>query len=248
MTPTAAPKPSAEPLEGRTPDVPHLAAADGTVVVYSDIGCPWATLALHHLRRAIRRAEAPLAIDHRAFPLELFNSRPTPKEILDPEVAAVAEREPALGWTGWQAPPSTYPDTTLPAMEAVQAAKDPRIGGLEGSDQLDEALRAAFYTESRCVSVHSELIAVARRCSLVDSDALDDALRSGTYRRALFTQWEVSATDAVRGSPHLFLTDGTNYHNPGIAFDWPDGEPRPVIHAYQPGVWDRLVTLAVTAR
>lgn len=29
MTPTAAPEPSAEPLAGRAPDVPHLAAADG---------------------------------------------------------------------------------------------------------------------------------------------------------------------------------------------------------------------------
>jgi len=56
-----------------------------TVIVYSDIGCPWASLGLFNLRRAAAEEGVRLTVDHRAFPLELFNSRPTPKWILDPE-------------------------------------------------------------------------------------------------------------------------------------------------------------------
>ncbi|CAL9557623.1 hypothetical protein [Streptomyces sp. enrichment culture] len=51
------------------------------VTVWSDLGCPWATLALHTLRTAARAREQDLLIDHRAFPLELFNHQPTPKYV-----------------------------------------------------------------------------------------------------------------------------------------------------------------------
>lgn len=231
--------------EAGTPPGRSLSAAPGTVLVYSDIGCPWASLALHHLRGAISAAEAPLRIDHRAFPLELFNARPTPKGVLDPEVAAVAGLEPALGWSAWSAPESRYPVSTLLAMEAVQAAKREDIGGLEGSDQLDAALRHAFYAESRCVSLHTEVVAVAEQCPLVDEAALEEALWRGTCRRVLKAQWELAATDAVRGSPHLFLADGTGHHNPGIAFTWPPDTAGPVVHSYRPESWRELVTAAV---
>jgi predicted DsbA family dithiol-disulfide isomerase len=215
-----------------------------TVTVYSDIGCPWASLGLFNLRRAAAEEGVALAVDHRAFPLELFNSRPTPKWILDPEIAALAEREPALGWTDWQGPESGYPVTLLPAMEAVQAAKtQPGTpeAGLAASDQLDAALRHAFYAESRCVSVHSEILAVAEECPLVDTAHLDGALRRGTCRGVLFDQWEESKAPEVRGSPHFFLPDGTDLHNPGIAFTWPKGTPRPLITEYTPAFWTSLV-------
>ena len=77
MTSAASPDP-----EQPTSDAPE----PGVVRFYSDIGCPWASLAVHRLRR--RRAERGLddvvRIDHRAFPLELFNEQVTPKTIVDP--------------------------------------------------------------------------------------------------------------------------------------------------------------------
>ncbi|MGW3031147.1 DsbA family oxidoreductase [Streptomyces sp. NPDC001178] len=215
-----------------------------TVIVYSDIGCPWASLGLFNLRRAAAEEGVRLTIDHRAFPLELFNSRPTPKWILDPEIAAVAEREPALGWTGWQGPESGYPVTMLPAMEAVQAVKaqpGPPEAGLAASDQLDAALRHAFYAESRCISVHSEILAIADDCPLVDTGHLDTALRRGTCRIAIFDQWEESKAPEVTGSPHFFLPDGTGLHNPGIVFSWPKDARRPLITDYRPAFWRSLV-------
>ncbi|MGR4881622.1 DsbA family protein [Streptomyces sp. LARHCF249] len=191
-----------------------------TVTVWSDIGCPWASLALHTLRAAARRRALPLLIDHRAFPLELFNGEPTPKFIVDPEVMAIAARLPELGWRLWNGPASAYPVTTLPALEAVQAAKDPAIGGLRGSDELDEALRRAFYADSRCISVHAVILDIARQCEHVDAGALAEALARGTGRAEVYAQWRTAEGPDVQGSPHLFAGGGYAAHNPGAAFTW----------------------------
>lgn len=212
-----------------------------TVVVYSDIGCPWASLALHHLRRAAAAAAVRIDVAHRAFPLELFNARPTPRRILDPEIEVVAELEPALGWAPWSGEPSDYPASTLPAMEAVQAAGTPAVGGPAAADQLDAALRHAFYGRSRCITVHAEILAVAETCPAVDAAALDAELRTGVHRAALFAHWREASGPAVQGSPHLFLPDGTDLHNPGVTFTWPRGAPRPVVTRYAPQVWDDIV-------
>lgn len=65
----------------------------GAVTVWSDIGCPWATLALHTLHAEASARGQQITVIHRAFPLELFNRMPTPKFIVDatePASAAVA--------------------------------------------------------------------------------------------------------------------------------------------------------------
>ncbi len=50
----------------------------------------------------------------------------------------------------------------------------------------------------------------------------------------------------MKGSPHLFPSDGTDAHNPGIRMHW-EAEPGrgfPVIDADDPSVYDSLVTTA----
>jgi predicted DsbA family dithiol-disulfide isomerase len=56
-----------------------------TVTIWSDIGCPWASLAVWrlHARRAALGLTDSVRFEHRCFPLELFNSRPSPRGILD---------------------------------------------------------------------------------------------------------------------------------------------------------------------
>lgn len=202
----------------------------GTVTVWSDIGCPWASLALHTLRSRARHRDATLFIDHRCFSLELFNAQPTPKLIVDAEVAAIAGVCPELRWKAWTAPDYHYPVTTLPAMEAVQACKDLSIGGLTASDQLDAALREAFYVYGRCISLHPVLLDVAEECSEVDPTALAEALATGTGRATVYEHWQTAQRDEVRGSPHLFLGSGYSAHNPGAQYHWtgqsPYGFPR----------------------
>lgn len=195
------------------------------VTVWSDIGCPWASLSLHLLRRTAADRGTSVVIDHRAFPLELFNRMSTPKPLVDAEIVVVAGRFPELQWRLWAGPTHAYPVTTLPALEAVQAAKAPGVGGLQASDQLDAALRRAFYIESRCIAVHSVIIDIAGECPDVDADALAQALSRGKGREAVFQQWRTAMGSGVQGSPHLFTAGGYTAHNPGATYHWTGRPP-----------------------
>lgn len=224
-----------------------ISAAPGTIQVWSDIGCPWAHAAVWRLWDARRRLglEERVRFDHRVFPLELFNSQPTPRNELEPEIPACSSLAPRAGWQPWSAPDWAWPVTMLPAMEAVQAAKDQ---GLPASEALDRGLRRAFWAESRCVSLRHVILEVASETDGLDLDRLASALDAGTARRALFEQWEVAKTDAVAGSPHLFLPDGTNAENPGVETSWAeeDGVWIPTIVRDDPSVYDEFVRRAAT--
>jgi predicted DsbA family dithiol-disulfide isomerase len=223
--------------------------APGTIVVFSDIGCPWAHLAVWRLHDARRRLglEGSVAFDHRVFPLELFNSQATPRDELAVEWEACAALTPRAGWHAWSGPDWAWPATMLPPMEAVQAAKEQ---GLAASEQLDRGLRRAFWGESRCVSLRHVILEVAAECDGLDLEALADAFDSGRARHLLFEQYEVAQSVAVDGSPHLFLADGTSVQNPGIEATWEqgtDGFWRPTIVRDDPSVYDDLLRRAAAS-
>jgi predicted DsbA family dithiol-disulfide isomerase len=223
-----------------------LAAAPGTIQVWSDIGCPWAHAAVWRLWDARRRLglEDGVRIDHRAFPLELFNSEPTPRNELEPEIPICSSLAPRAGWQAWSGPDWAYPVTMLPPMEAVQAAKEQ---GLAVSEALDRGLRRAFWGESRCVSLRHVILEVASETDGLDLAALADALDAGRARPAIFEQWDVAKTDAVQGSPHLFAPDGTNAQNPGLDMEWSQGDDGvwlPTILLDDPTAYDDLLRRA----
>jgi hypothetical protein len=85
----------------------------GSIVVYSDLGCPWATVAITRLLRARAELDADdqVQVDYRCFLLEDINARPTPKPVIDAEIPVVRTLEPMLGWTSWQRDLSTWPVT-----------------------------------------------------------------------------------------------------------------------------------------
>lgn len=222
-------------------------ADPGVLTVWSDIGCPWASLALHTLHAAAEQRGVALVIDHRAFPLELFNRRGTPKLIIDVEVYAIAGLRKELGWRPWTASDSTYPVAMLPAMAAVQAAKSEHVGGLTASDELDSALRRAFYADCRCISIHTEIIDIAAECPSVDEDALDHALRQGAGWADVYAQWNTAQRPEISGSPHLFVGAGdtAGLHNPGVAYHWtapPDDGGVVRFERYEPGWADAVLT------
>lgn len=217
-----------------------------TVTLWGDITCPWATLAvirLHETRARLGLDDA-VAIDLRAFPLELFNGRTTPRLVVDAEIAAVGARAPSFGWQIWQGDLETYPGTVLLALEAVQAAK---AQSWRASEQLDLALRHGFFAESRNVGARHDIVDIASSCDALDVDALTDALDDGRARRAVIDQWHEAGRGEVKGSPHVFLADGTNVHNPGITMHWEGEKPGgfPVIDADDPSVYDDLLRQAV---
>src|ERR671932_783943 len=138
-----------------TRGMPDVAPA--TIAIYSDIGCPWAHLAVYRLHVTRKRLglEDAVAFDHRAFPLEVFNER--------------------AGWQIWQAEPFTWPVTTLLALEAVQAAKEQ---GPQASERLDRALRVVLFGRSRCISLRHVVLEVAAETG-IDVPALREALDDG---------------------------------------------------------------------
>lgn len=215
----------------------------GTITVWSDISCPWASLALHTLRSVAAERGVELLVDHRAFPIELFNSSPTPKELLDAEVIVIAGGFPELGWQLWHGPAHAYPATILPALEAVQAAKHPQVGGLRASNELDTALRHAFYVDSRCISLHPVILDIAKGCDSLDAEALAASLAHGHGRAEVYRHWEIARSSRVQGSPHIFAPAGFAGHNPGATYHWtarpPLGFPLhrhgfPVLDGYDP--------------
>jgi hypothetical protein len=155
--------------------------------------------------------------------------------IVDMEVIAIASRLPDLGWRPWSGPDSTYPVTMLPPLEAVQAAKDPAVGGLAASDELDAGLRRAFYVEGRCISVHGVILDVAAECPHVVAAELGAALARGAGREAVYRQWALAQLPDVQGSPHVFTSSGYDEHNPGVTYHWTASPPLgfPHLEAYR---------------
>lgn len=226
--------------KGTTIDV-----AAGKVAIYSDITCPWAHVCVHRLHetRARLGLEDAVTFDPRAFPLELINDAPTPKKVLDAEIPVAGALEPEAGWQIWQGDPSEYPVTTLPALEAVIAVKDqsPKL-----AEQLDRALRRAFFGESRTISMRHEILALAADIGDLDVGSLERALDDGRARARLTKDHLVSETESVEGSPHVFLANGTNVANPGVELRWEGehGKGFPVVVADDPSIYERLLRQA----
>lgn len=187
--------------------------APGVITVWSDISCPWATMALHTLRSRAAELGVRLDVDHRVFPLELINAEPTPHPAHDAEVAQITAVRADLGWAAWSGPPWAYPVTTLPALQAVQAAK---VQGLRAADALDGALRRAFYVEHRMISLLPVIEEIAQECPAVDAERLGDALRSGAGQAAVNTDLQVATGGTIQGSPHFWTADGAYAANPGV--------------------------------
>ena len=219
------------------PNVPIV--QPGTIAIYSDIACPWAHLTVHRLWEARQRTGAPVLFDHRPFVLEIVNERPTPKAVLEAEVPVVFSHAPEAGWQMWQGSSSEWPVSSLLALEAVQAAKDQ---SLEASEALDRALRRAFFGESRCISMRHVVLEVAAKVDGVDEAALAAALDDGRARPAVMAP----PPEGVKGSPHVFLPDGGDAHNPGIQMHWmgDHGKGFPHIDADDPSVYDDLLKRA----
>ena len=64
---------------------------------------------------------------------------------------------------------------------------------------------------------------VADACPTIDVAALREALDDGRARGQMMRDYRTHR-QAVQGSPHFFLADGSDAHNPGIEFHWAGGD------------------------
>lgn len=229
---------------------PPPPVAPGTVQVWSDLLCPFAYVALLRLRRARTRLglDGKIHIEHRTFPLELFNG-PHPRRGTDTEAVALGQIAPEAEFRVWTAPDDLYPHTVLLAAEAVHAAT---AQNLTAGEELDLALRQAFWTHSHSIAHRQVILDVANELptGVLNVDALATALDDGRHRRTVMNDYAVSRTDAIPGSPTLRLPDGTSVTNPGIKVHWqgPWASGFPVIESHDPSIYDDLLTKADTQR
>jgi predicted DsbA family dithiol-disulfide isomerase len=136
--------------------------APGTIQVWSDLLCPFAHVAIYRLRTARTKLglDDAVRLDHHTFALELFNG-PHSRPGTDSEAVGLGQLAPEIGFRLWTQPDWTYPSTVLLAAEAVHAAKPQ---GLQASEDLDAALRRAFWFESRTIG-HRQVILEIRMYS-----------------------------------------------------------------------------------
>ena len=155
-----------------------------------------------------------------------------------------ARLEPDAGWQLWNAPDWHYPNTVLLAFEAIHAAK---LQSSSVSEQLDRALRRAFWAESRCIGHHNVILEIAGTFAGLDAARLAHDLTAGTCSAcAVFDDLDHVTAGAVVTSPHVFLPDGTDHANPGIAVHWQGEWARgfPVIDRDDPSVYETIFATA----
>lgn len=175
------------------------------IVMYADVACPYAYVAAYRLRRLRDEYRGRLVIEHRSLSLEYVNRQPTPKRVLDSECPLLMLAEPDLPWEPWHAPLSEWPVTVWPAFEAVKCAErqDMRL-----ADDLDWAIRTAFFAESRCISMRYVLFELAERVGLA-MDRFTEDFDSGQAKAQVMREtrdgWERLK---VAGSPTLVLPSG----------------------------------------
>jgi|GEM_PF-739640 len=224
--------------------------AAGTVQVWSDLLCPFAYVGLLRLRRARGRLglDGTVRLEHRTFPLELFNG-PHSRRGTDTEAVALGRIEPEAEFRVWTDPDDRYPHTVLLAAEAVHAAS---AQSLAAGEELDLALRRAFWTQSRSISHRQVILDVAAGLpgGVVDVFELAAALDDGRYRAAVMADFAVARTGAITGSPTFRLADGTAVTNPGIGVHWqgPWAAGFPVVDSDDPSVYDDLLARAAGRR
>ena len=149
-----------------------------TIEVYSDLHCPWGYLAAFRLLHLQPEWSGRLRVAWRCLPLEVVNSRGTPKHTLDQEVPYLLQVEPDIPARAWRRPEWEYPVTALPAFEALKCAE---AQGDDAALAYNWAVRRAFFAESRCTSLRHVLIDIARESGL-DLAAFVSDFDSGRYK------------------------------------------------------------------
>jgi predicted DsbA family dithiol-disulfide isomerase len=213
-----------------------------TIEVWSDLLCPFAYVGILRLRRARERLGLDIALEHHTFALELFDG-PHPRRGTDTEAVGLGQIEPAAQFRVWTAADDRYPHTVLLAAEAVHAAG---AQSLQAGETLDLALRQAFWTHSRSISLRQVILEVAGEQPGIDVDALAVALDTGRHRADVMADFAVAQTDAIPASPTFRLPDGSTVTNPGIEVHWegPWAAGFPVVDSDDPSVYDNLLQRA----
>jgi predicted DsbA family dithiol-disulfide isomerase len=229
----------------RTPGASEVVpSGTNAVVIYSDLRCPWAFIAIRRLLDAVDRkgVDSELSIDHRWFPLD-DEAIPADPDALDRELEPLRGLAVDVGWHRWAGSDDRFPVSSELAAAWVQGAKRDSPGA---SVHLDLALRQALFTDGRDIGSEAVIEEVAGSISGLDVDTVRAEVASGRATAELERHAELATSELVPASPTIVLTDGASWTNPGIEFHADDGVP--VIDADDPAVYDRTVDAYLALR
>ncbi|HEX5504725.1 MAG TPA: DsbA family protein [Thermomicrobiales bacterium] len=183
------------------------------IAMYADLACPYAYVAAYRMRQLRDEYRGRVGVMHKSLALEYVNREPTPKPVLDAEAPLVLLAEPDIPYRPWGRPDSAWPVTLWPAFEAVKCAErqDPAL-----ADDLDWAIRAAFFADHRCVSLRHVLLDLAGQVGLdmgrFAAD-FDGGVAKAEVLREAREGWERLK---VEGSPTFVSPAGKRYNDLGL--------------------------------
>ena len=162
------------------------------IEVFADIWCPFTHVGLRLVadRRLVRR-RGDIAIRVRAWPLELVNGGPLDASRVEHHVRELRDQVAPDMFRGFA--PTTFPETTLPALSLAACA-------YAASDAVGEAvsfeLRDALFEHGLNISDPYVLREIAREHRLGIPTEQDQA--------AVLADWHEGERRGVRGSPHFY--------------------------------------------
>ncbi len=183
------------------------------IAMYADLACPYAYVSACRLRKLRNEYRGTIVIEHKSLALEYVNREPTPKAVLELELPVLVQEEPGIPYQPWQRPESEWPVTMWPAFEAVKCAERQ---SLALADELDWAIRVAFFAQSRCISLRHVLFELARQVGLEMERWAFDFDRGVTKYQVLEEAQEGWGRLHVEGSPTFVLPSGKQISNVGL--------------------------------
>lgn len=183
------------------------------IAMYADLACPYAYVSAYRLRKLREEYRGTIVIEHKSLALEYVNREPTPKPVLERELPLLVQEEPDIPYQPWQRPESEWPVTMWPAFEAIKCAERQ---SLALADELDWALRVAFFAESRCISLRHVLLELAQQVGLDEQRWAFDFDRGVTKYQVLQEAQEGWERLHVEGSPTFVLPSGKHISDVGL--------------------------------
>lgn len=183
------------------------------IAMYADLACPYAYVSAYRLRKLREEYRGTIVIEHKSLALEYVNREPTPKALIERELPLLVREEPGIPYQPWQRPDSAWPVTIWPAFEAVKCAERQ---SLALADELDWALRVAFFAQSRCISLRHVLLELAQQVGLDGQRWAFDFDRGVTKYQVLQEAQEGWERLHVEGSPTFVLPSGKHISNVGL--------------------------------
>jgi predicted DsbA family dithiol-disulfide isomerase len=183
------------------------------IAMYADIACLYAYVSAYRLRTLRGEYRGRILIEHKSLALEYVNREPTPKPMLETELPLLVREEPGIPYHPWSRPESEWPVTMWPAFEAVKCAERQ---SLLLADELDWAIRVAFFAESRCISMRHVLLDLARQVGLDEKRFADDFDQGVMKYQVLQEAQEGWERLKVEGSPTFVLPSGQHISDIGL--------------------------------